>query len=70
MVKAVVAWVIAQGGEPYIVPAMGSHGGATAEGQRMVLEGYGVTEFLTGAPVRSSMEVISLPQGGVPTCSR
>ena len=66
VVRAVVGWVIAQGAQPFIVPAMGSHGGATAEGQRMVLEGYGITEESTGAPVRSSMEVVSLPQGTVP----
>ncbi len=48
---------------PFIVPAMGSHGGATAEGQRDVLAGYGVTEAQVGAPVRSSMEVVELPKG-------
>jgi Lactate racemase N-terminal domain len=45
------------GTQPFIVPAMGSHGGATAEGQRKVLAGYGVTEETMGVPVRSSMEV-------------
>jgi hypothetical protein len=67
LVKTVVSWVKAQGGEPFLVPAMGSHGGATAEGQREVLEGYGVTEAAMGAPIRSSMEVVELPAGELPT---
>ena len=46
------------GAQPYIIPAMGSHGGATAEGQAKVLASYGVTEALMGCPIRSSMEVI------------
>jgi hypothetical protein len=41
---------------PFIVPAMGSHGGATAEGQRALIEGYGITEEFCSAPIRSSME--------------
>ncbi len=41
---------------PFIVPAMGSHGGATAEGQRAIIEGYGITEEFCGAPICSSME--------------
>jgi hypothetical protein len=51
---------------PFIVPAMGSHGGATAEGQRQILAGYGITEEAVGAPVRSSMEVVRLPGAGPP----
>jgi len=42
--------------EPLIVPAMGSHGGATAQGQCQVLESYGITEKSVGCPIRSSME--------------
>lgn len=49
-----------QGCEPFIVPAMGSHGGATAEGQRGVLAGMGVTEETMGVPVLSSMETVTL----------
>ena len=45
------------GTAPFVIPAMGSHGGATAEGQRALLAGYGVTEASIGAPIRSSMEV-------------
>lgn len=66
LVAETVAWVRAQGGQPFIVPAMGSHGGATAEGQAGVLAGYGITEATVGAPVRSSMEVVELPRGDAP----
>jgi hypothetical protein len=44
------------GAKPFVVPAMGSHGGATAEGQRNVLAEYGITEDSLGAPILSSME--------------
>jgi len=56
------------GADPFVVPAMGSHGGATAEGQRKVLAGYGITEETMGVPVRSSMEVeeIGKLENGVP----
>jgi len=53
-----------RGGEPFVLPAMGSHGGATAEGQTDVLRGYGVTEESTGMPVVSSMEVRQIGQLG------
>ncbi len=66
MVREVVAWVKNQSCSPFIVPAMGSHGGATAEGQREILAGYGITEENIGAPVLSSMEVVELPQGDLP----
>ena len=45
---------------PFIVPAMGSHGGATAHGQVSVLESLGITEKRVGAPIHSSMEVVQL----------
>ena len=61
-VREVVDFVKQQGGYPFIVPAMGSHGGATGEGQAEVLAGYGITEQSMGVPVRSSMEVIELPK--------
>lgn len=48
------------GGEPFIVPGMGSHGGATAEGQIGVLAAAGITEASMGCPVVSSMEVIQV----------
>jgi hypothetical protein len=50
------------GGHPFIVPCMGSHGGATAEGQKDVLHHLGVTEELMGAPIRSSMEVVKIDE--------
>lgn len=46
--------------EPFIIPAMGSHGGATAEGQRHILAGYGITEENMGVPIRASMEAVEL----------
>jgi hypothetical protein len=54
--------------EPFIVPSMGSHGGATAEGQVEILESLGITEEFCGAPIRSSMEVVELgeTERGVP----
>ena len=48
------------GASPFIVPTMGSHGGATAMGQEEVLHSLGITEFNVGAPVRSSMDVVQL----------
>ncbi len=65
IVKATVDTVKASGGKPFIVPAMGSHGGATVEGQKRLLEGYGITEDYIGAPIRSSMEVVELPSNGL-----
>ncbi len=46
------------GAKPFIVPAMGSHGGGTAEGQRKIIESYGITEEFCGCPIRSSMETV------------
>jgi hypothetical protein len=48
------------GAEPFVVPAMGSHGGATAEGQREVLANLGVTEASVGCPILSSMAVVEI----------
>ncbi len=48
------------GAKPFIVPAMGSHGGGTAEGQRQVIESYGITEELVGCPIRSSLETVEV----------
>ncbi len=64
--KATVDTVKEMGGNPFIVPAMGSHGGATAEGQKEVLAGYGITEETMDAPIKSSMQVVELPQGDQP----
>lgn len=58
--RAVVDNVKALGAEPFIIPAMGSHGGATAEGQKGILEGYGITEETMGCPIISSMETVKI----------
>src|SRR5258706_3014520 len=56
IVREIVTWVKSQGGDPFIVPAMGSHGGATAEGQRKILERFGIDS----APILSSMDIVEL----------
>ena len=68
IVSKLVAILKELGAKPFIVPAMGSHGGATAEGQRQVLEGYGITETRVGAPIQASMEVVQVAElpGGTP----
>ena len=48
------------GARPFIVPAMGSHGGAKAEGQRRIIEHYGINEETMGVPIKSSMEVVQV----------
>lgn len=58
--KAIVDFVKSRGAEPFIVPAMGSHGGATAEGQLEILAGYNITPETMGCPIKSSMEVVEL----------
>ena len=58
--RSVVAYVKSRGAIPFIVPAMGSHGGATAEGQKELLAGYGITEEKMGCEIRSSMETVFL----------
>lgn len=58
--RAIVDFVKSCGGEPFVFPAMGSHGGATAEGQLEILRGYGVTEEFLGCPIFSSMEVVQV----------
>jgi len=63
IVKATVDTLREMGANPFIVPAMGSHGGATAAGQKEVLESYGITEAFLGVPVKSSMQTVELPGG-------
>ena len=58
--KCIVDELKALGAQPFIVPAMGSHGGGTAEGQRGIIEGYGVTEPAMGVPVRATMETVEI----------
>jgi hypothetical protein len=50
------------GAPPFLVPAMGSHGGGTAAGQRQLLESYGITEANVGCPIRSSVETVVVCQ--------
>jgi hypothetical protein len=58
--KAIVGELKRLGAQPFIFPAMGSHGAATAEGQRAVLAGYGIVEDSVGCPVRATMETQEL----------
>jgi hypothetical protein len=60
--RAIADFVKSRGAFPFVIPAMGSHGGATAEGQKVLLEGYGVTEDFIGCPIISSMETIVIGQ--------
>ena len=60
IVRSVVDFWKSQGAQPFIFPAMGSHGAATAEGQADVLAHYGIHEATMGCPVLSSLEVVSL----------
>lgn len=66
VVDEVVRWVREQGAVPFFVPAMGSHGGATAEGQRGVLAAYGFTPERFGCEVRATMDVVELERGDCP----
>jgi hypothetical protein len=60
MIRAMCEGIKVAGAFPFILPAMGSHGGATAAGQREVLERLGVTEASCGAPVLSSLDTVQL----------
>ena len=60
ILQATVDFFRAAGAQPFIVAAMGSHGGGTPEGQRAILTNYGVTEEFCGCPVRTSMETVVL----------
>jgi len=68
LVRQVVDAVRTAGGEPFIIPAMGSHGGATADGQKRMLIGMGITEEVVGAPIRATMEtvVVGTSDNGLP----
>jgi hypothetical protein len=60
IVRSVVEFFKSRGFSPFIFPAMGSHGAATAEGQASVLEHYGIDEARIGCPIISALEVVSL----------
>src|SRR5207248_1102339 len=66
ILKCVADFLKRLGARPFLVPTMGSHGGGTAEGQKHILESYGITEEFVGVPILASMEVVSLgtsPEG-------
>jgi len=60
VIKSVIQEIKKRGGEPFILPAMGSHGGATAEGQKEMLAGYGITEESMGVPIKATMDVVKI----------
>ncbi len=67
IIKGVVEFVRECGGEPFVFPAMGSHGGATAEGQVAILRDYGITEEFVRAPILATMEVEKIGEtDGIP----
>ncbi|MBI2204972.1 MAG: [Fe-S]-binding protein [Candidatus Rokubacteria bacterium] len=67
IVGATVRWLRDLGARPFIFPAMGSHGGGTADGQLDVLAHYGITEQTMGCPVRATMDVVQVGEAfGLP----
>ena len=64
--RRIVDWLKGHGAQPFIVPAMGSHGGATAAGQREVLAGWGITPESMGVRVCATMEAVELGSAGDP----
>ncbi|MBX7164792.1 MAG: nickel-dependent lactate racemase [Pirellulales bacterium] len=62
VMKAIVDHLRELGTKPFLVPAMGSHGGGTAAGQRAIVEGYGMTEEFLGCPIRATMETVVVCQ--------
>jgi hypothetical protein len=60
IVRAVVEYVKFCDAKPFLIPAMGSHGGSTAEGQKRIIEGFGITEKTMGAPIYASMETVEI----------
>jgi len=65
VLAAAVERLTERGFEPFVVPAMGSHGGATADGQRETLAALGITEERLGCPIRSSMAVEAVGEDGL-----
>ncbi len=65
MARAMVDFVRARGAEPFIVAAMGSHGGATSEGQRQILADYGITEDAMGCAVLCDMDTVVIGESAV-----
>lgn len=62
MIRTIAEHLKGLDARPFVVPAMGSHGGGTAAGQREVLASYGITEDFVGCPIRASMETVVVCQ--------
>jgi hypothetical protein len=62
IIKAIAEHLKGIGAEPFVVPSMGSHGGGTPEGQRAIIESYGITEEFCGCPIRASMKTVVVCQ--------
>jgi hypothetical protein len=60
ILKTIIKYLNNLGAKPFIIPAMGSHGGATAEGQRQLLQEYGISEETMHCPIKSNMEVVKI----------
>ena len=60
IIRELVSFLKEQGALPFVIPAMGSHGGATAQGQLAIVHEYGVTEEFVGCPVLATMEVVKI----------
>jgi hypothetical protein len=60
IIKATADYLKTIGAKPFVIPAMGSHGGGTADGQLDVLQHYGITEASMGVPLRATMEVVQI----------
>ncbi len=67
ILSAVVEEVKRCGGCPFLVTAMGSHGGGTAEGQKRILSALGITEQAVGAPIKATMDVVEIGRTGYGT---
>lgn len=60
VVRATVSFLREKGAEPFIIPAMGSHGGATAKGQTNILHEFGIDEKMLNSPIDASMDVVQI----------
>jgi hypothetical protein len=60
ILRATADYLKKLGARPFLVPTMGSHGGGTAEGQRQIIESYGITEEAVGVPIQASMETVQV----------
>jgi hypothetical protein len=68
IIKTLIEELKSLGAKPFVVPAMGSHGGGVAEAQRAIVESYGITEDYIGVPIKSTMEVayVGTTEDGIP----